>query len=112
MPLRWHIVALAAVLAWAIVVIGLSRILPGDPGLLGFLGTVLTLLPGADDLLRRYYRETRKPAPPRDKKQQDILAKANAKVRDALSGFEPAYALLLLFGISLIALGFAKQYAA
>lgn len=112
MPLRWHIVAWVAVAAWAFAVMGLSRIVPGDPGLLGFLGTVLTLLPAAHDLMKRYYLKTRRAVAPNDPRQRAMLARVNASARDALSGFEPAYALLLLVGISLIALGFAKQYAA
>ncbi len=40
-----------------------------------------------------------------------MLARLHDSAKDALSGFEPFYAALLLLGVSLIALGFAEQFA-
>ena len=66
-------------------------------------GTLLTLLPVALDLVRRYYIRTRAPPP------NEFTDWALAHVRATLLGYEWLYALAVFFDVSLMALGFAMD---
>ena len=84
----------------------LARVMPWPSRLYEFAGTFLTLLPVLWDLARKRYVERRLPA----NADKGFAAWAMGRTERAFVGYDPAYALLVALGLSLIGLGFAKDY--
>ncbi len=108
MPIRWHLTIFAVVGLWMLVVMVLAPVIPLEGGTLGFIGTILTLLPAAHEMSRRFYFRTRSPAAPADDEQQKLLSWLRGRIENSMAAFNLLYALSLCIGISMIAIGFLR----
>ena len=106
MPKSWYWISVGLLVLWGGVVWLLAAVVPGSPRLYEFVGTLLTLLPVLWDLARKRYVERRLPA----NAGQGFAAWAMGRTQRAFVGYDPAYAFLVALGLSLIGLGFAKDY--
>lgn len=106
MPKSWYWGGVGVLALWGVAIWWLAAVLPGAARVFEFIGTLLTLLPVLWDLARKRYVESRLP----DNAGQGFAAWAMGRTQKAFVGYDPAYALMIALGLSLIGLGFAKDY--
>jgi hypothetical protein len=103
MPKSWYWISAGLLLLWGVGVCLLAVGIPGPSRLYEFVGTLLTLLPVLWDLARKRYVERRLP----ENASKSFAAWAMGRTQRAFVGYDPAYAVLIALGLTLIALGFA-----
>jgi hypothetical protein len=110
-PRYWYLAGLLALAVAVPLIHALAEIVPWSPGWIGFVGTVIALLPAIMDMLRKFYVRRHAPQAAANPQNEELRRQVIADLNAAFLGYEPLYAAFYVGGLALIALGFARDLA-
>ncbi len=108
MSKRWLVVTGLALFVWGVLIILLAPQVPADGALIGFLGTLVTLIPIGFQQANRIFAYRYRSTTPGDQNQFSDWVRAEMELGQGKS--EILYTVFYVVGVSGIAIGFLRQY--